>query len=321
MSRRRGAVVGGEAQGRLRALTFDDATIDRLLSGNLVEDDTPSQFLALAEIFETANGPPLRSEFAGERKVAAVHSLAQERRRRSAREVAAHVHRISARIAVAVVVGCFGATGVAAAATGSLPPGAQATVSRSVAAVGISVPAPAPSPTPPPPIAAANRAQNGATGKPAGETPPAVTPPTTAAPVTTAGGPEVASRPTATTAPDESSSQPAKSPSTSAPETTTTEPPTTTTTTPTTTTEPPTTTTEPPTVTPPTASAPPVTVPLLGVVVGTVRSMSAATTDSIAPTDLSNTDPSGAGSGDNSVSDGGSGSGSGGASGPGPSAS
>ncbi|GAC1532650.1 MAG: hypothetical protein NVS3B12_10800 [Acidimicrobiales bacterium] len=132
--------VGGE----MRRNPLDDRTADRLLSGAVTSEDVPSGYAGVAILFQQARTGSAGGELArGAATVAAMSSvvLAHPVHVQTPRGKTMLTKILTAKVAAAAAVGLLSATG-AAAATNSLPTGAQSTVSDALSNVGISVPSP-----------------------------------------------------------------------------------------------------------------------------------------------------------------------------------
>jgi chitinase len=132
--------------GEMNRFPIDDTTAEALLAGGLSPDDVPRGYAGLAGMIQAATGPTIPAEMASELLVVAAGVAAV----RSAPTIGPTTLRRksmltklrSAKVAAIAVTAVLATSGVAAAATGTLPPGAQTTVANTVAHVGISVPKP-----------------------------------------------------------------------------------------------------------------------------------------------------------------------------------
>lgn len=124
---------------------LDDATAERLLSGELWPEDAPPGYSTVVTALGKMQASPVPTELSGEQ--ATVTAAALEAR--SARTVDPSTPRrkpmlaklVSAKVAAVVATTVLGAT-AAAAATGNLPSQAQSAVSDALSHVGVSVPNP-----------------------------------------------------------------------------------------------------------------------------------------------------------------------------------
>jgi hypothetical protein len=120
-------------------LALDEGTAERLLAGRLDPADAPPEYVRAAMVLAAAAAAPTPDELAGE--VPAVAALAAMARSSSRPPV----HRrptvltkvLTAKAAAAAVVAALSVAGVAGAATGSLPDGAQAAAHRMLGAAGV----------------------------------------------------------------------------------------------------------------------------------------------------------------------------------------
>jgi len=120
-------------------LTLDEATASRLLAGAIDPADAPPGYAPVAAVLAAAAGPVRAEELTGPPPtLAAVDPSRSEPPRRGR----------SLRLVALVGVGVVALGGMAAAATGSLPGGAQSVAHDALGAVGVSVPAPTRAATP-----------------------------------------------------------------------------------------------------------------------------------------------------------------------------
>jgi hypothetical protein len=120
-------------------LALDPDTAERLLAGELADDDAPPAYSAVARVLAAAAGPAGPDELAGEHEAKAAY----------ARRVADTAPTVSfRRLAVAGSAVLLLASGTAGAATGALPGRLQNAVSDVLERVGISVPDGGPSSAP-----------------------------------------------------------------------------------------------------------------------------------------------------------------------------
>ncbi len=116
-------------------LSLDDETASRLLDRTVDPEDAPPRYAPVATLLAAAAAPARPVELTGgPPSVAALRSAGDAPRRRGR----------TVRFAVVVGVAVLALSGVAAAATGSLPDPVQSVAHHALAAVGVSVPAPAP---------------------------------------------------------------------------------------------------------------------------------------------------------------------------------
>jgi hypothetical protein len=112
-------------------LALDPDTAERLLAGELADDDAPPAYSVVARVLAAAAGPAGPDELAGEHEAKAAY----------ARGVADPAPTVSLRrLAVAGIAVLLLASGTAGAATGALPGRLQNAVSDVLERVGISVP-------------------------------------------------------------------------------------------------------------------------------------------------------------------------------------
>jgi hypothetical protein len=120
-------------------LALDPDTAERLLAGELADDDAPPAYSKVARVLAAAAGPAGPDELAGEDEAKAAY----------ARGVADAAPTVSLRrLAVAGIAVLLLASGTAGAATGALPGRLQNAVSDVLERVGISVPDGGPSSAP-----------------------------------------------------------------------------------------------------------------------------------------------------------------------------
>ena len=127
--------------GEMRPIRLDSRTADRLLSGALSPDDAPPGYAGVSQLLAAAGSglgapesvPELSTVAAME---AAVLGHVTSGTAHEEKKMLSKVLTIKAAAVMAVVL----SAGTAAAATGSLPGGAQSTASMVLAKIGISVP-------------------------------------------------------------------------------------------------------------------------------------------------------------------------------------
>ena len=126
-------------------ISFDDATVDRLLAGSLAPDDAPPALRQVASLVGALGQPGTAEELRSLDRV--VPALAAAARTSVADPTTRRKSMLIGRLTVVRVLAiaaplAFVGAGAAAAATGSLPDAAQSAVSTALSHVDISVPNP-----------------------------------------------------------------------------------------------------------------------------------------------------------------------------------
>jgi hypothetical protein len=158
-------------------LALDDATVERLLRGELSPDQAPPGYAEVVELLAAATAPPSSAELAGQAAaLAELRAVTRPRRAAiGARRAARPRRRRRTGLAIVVVAGALVTGGVAGAATGHLP-GPLRDVARSITGAGAMDGAEPATPTQPDPPAS-SPASAGVTAGPKGPLPTGSTAP------------------------------------------------------------------------------------------------------------------------------------------------
>jgi hypothetical protein len=164
-------------------LALDDDLADRLLDGDLSPDQAPPGYAAVAALLAATVAPPSPAELVGQEGALAELRAVTRARRALPRGSGKPSRRRRVGLLVAVAVGALSITGIAAAATGTLPAPIRDTARRILATVDDTAPMPATTPGRQPAPSPGDGAAVGATSE--GQRPrPAGVPETTAGPGT-----------------------------------------------------------------------------------------------------------------------------------------
>jgi hypothetical protein len=127
-------------------LALDDDLADRLLDGDLSPDQAPPGYAAVAALLAATVAPPSPAELVGQEAALAELQAVTRARRALPRGSGKPSRRRRVGLLVAVAVGALSITGIAAAATGTLPDPIRNTARRILATVDDTAPMPATTP-------------------------------------------------------------------------------------------------------------------------------------------------------------------------------
>jgi hypothetical protein len=122
-------------------LALDEGTAERLLGGVLDPADAPPAYKRAAMVLDAIAAPPSSDELADEAAaVATLAAVARSSPNRARRRPTVLTKVLTAKMAAAAAIAALSVTGVAAAATGTLPDPAQRVAHQMLGAAGVPAP-------------------------------------------------------------------------------------------------------------------------------------------------------------------------------------
>jgi hypothetical protein len=152
-------------------LALDDDLVERLLDGDLRPDQAPAGYAEVAALLAAAVAAPSPAELAGQETALAELRAVTRARRAIPRATGRPGRRRRVGLLVAVAVVGLSTTGIAAAATGTIPAPIRDTARRILATVDDTAPMPLTTPGPQPAPSTGDGAAVGATSQGEGATP------------------------------------------------------------------------------------------------------------------------------------------------------